>query len=84
MHAYERAAAGALPSPALELDEGLDPDPAQFLEILDHAHAVFGAIALVEPPEPGAFMQGLDDAHNFVSHRFGPEELRRLGVVVAA
>jgi len=61
MHRHERAAMPARPADALAFDERLRPVLLHFLEVLDHAHAVFQAIALVELPKAGARELGTID-----------------------
>ena len=53
------------PAPALELNERLSADSVQLLQVLDHAHAVLGAIALVEPAEASAGKGCAGDAQSF-------------------
>lgn len=53
----------ARPSPALELelDERFHSNLVQLLQVLDHAHAVLGAVALVDPPKARARIGGAGD-----------------------
>jgi hypothetical protein len=54
MDANDRAAFRTLPSVFLAPDESFKPKLSQALKILNHAHAVFGAVAFVQLPQSSA------------------------------
>ncbi len=58
MHGHERPAVRASPSGALELYERLHTDSAELTQVLDHAHAVLGAVPRVQLPKARARILG--------------------------
>lgn len=58
MHRYERSGVRTSPSCALELDKRIYADSVQLSQVLNYAHPVLRAVALVQLPKARARIPG--------------------------